>query len=229
MEAPCVAHCQRALTFRIHPLSVQVGQGSLVAQLLERLGRFLVDKTTATPPPGLLCFEGHGVAAVRGGAVGAQTAGPRVACEAQARGAIEEYGRQLGGGREEWKLRAEGLLAGRCVAVVPVQVPLRSQQATGVGGRGRGRGGRSGSYGSALWTDYGLRSVSTGCRRCRVGSERSGRASGGAGSGRAMRSSSQRAGWAGVGGKAAAVWCLSCACESLEEGKVPGASAWKER
>ena len=133
MEAPCVAHCQRALTFRIHPLSVQVGQGSLVAQLLERLGRLLVDKTTATPPPGLLCFEGHGVAAVRGGAVGAQTAGPRVACEAQARGAIEEYGRQLGGGREEWKLRAEGLLAGRCAAVVPVQVPLRCQQAKGVG------------------------------------------------------------------------------------------------
>lgn len=98
--APYVAPCQRALTLRIHPLGVQVGQGGLVAQLLEGLGRFLVDKTTATPPPGLFCFEGHGVAAVRGDAVGAQSAGPRVACEAQARGAIEEYGRQLGGGRE---------------------------------------------------------------------------------------------------------------------------------
>ena len=130
---------------------------------------------------------------------------------------------------------AEGRLAGRCAAVVPVQVPLRCQQAKGVG-VGVGVVGVAGVQGLTeahycVWTDYGLRSVSTGCRRCRVGSGRSGRASGGAGSGRAMRSSIQRAGWAGVGGKAAAVWCLSCACacESLEEGKVPGASAWKER
>ena len=99
--APCVAPCQRVLTLRIHPLGVQVGQGGLVAQLLEGLGRFLVDKTTATPPPGLLCLERHGVGG-RGGAIGAQSVGPRVASEAQARGAIEEYGRQLGGGREEW-------------------------------------------------------------------------------------------------------------------------------
>lgn len=78
-----------ALTLCIHPFGVQVGQGGLVAQLLEGLGWLLVDKTTATPPPGLLCVERHvGV----GRAVRAQSVGPRVAGETQAGGAIEEYG-----------------------------------------------------------------------------------------------------------------------------------------
>jgi hypothetical protein len=50
------------LTLCIHPFCVQVGQGRLVAELLQRLGRFLVDKTTATSPPSLLGFQRHGVA-----------------------------------------------------------------------------------------------------------------------------------------------------------------------
>jgi hypothetical protein len=75
------------LTLGIHPLRIQVGQGRLVAELLQRLGRLLVDKTTATAPPSLLGLQRHGV-----GGRGAQLAGPRVAGEAQAGGAVEEYG-----------------------------------------------------------------------------------------------------------------------------------------
>jgi hypothetical protein len=75
------------LTLCIHPFRVQVGQGRLVAELLQRLGRLLVDNTTATSPPRLLCFQRH-VAGWRG----AELAGPRIASEAQAGGAVEEYG-----------------------------------------------------------------------------------------------------------------------------------------
>ena len=124
-----------ALTLRIHPLGVEVGQGSLVAQLLQGLGWFFVDKTTATPPPGLLCVEGHVVAAVRGGAVRAQSVGPRVASEAQAGGAIEEYGRQFGGGRGWLGYGQRG-----CSRRVRAARNLCDRQ------QGSGRGGRSGSY-----------------------------------------------------------------------------------
>ena len=118
---------------------------------------------------------------------------------------------------------AEGRLAGRCAAVVPVQVPLRCQQATGVGVGGRGgRGGRSGSYGSALWTDYGLRSVSTGCRRCRVGrvwqsERRSGRRAAGR---RCARMSSGQGERASVEGREGSSGVVSLLCVR-EEGKVP--------
>jgi hypothetical protein len=85
-------------------------------------------------------------------------------------------------------------------------------------GRGRGgRGGRSGSYRSALWTDYGLRSVSTGCRRCRVGrvwqsERRSGQRAGDAlecPAGRAGEWECRRTGRQQRCGPG----CLSCACE----------------
>lgn len=74
-------------TFCVYPFRVQVGEGRLVAQLLERLGRLLVDKTTATAPSRLLCIERHGGTDRR-----VQLAGPRVASEAQAGGTVEEYG-----------------------------------------------------------------------------------------------------------------------------------------
>jgi hypothetical protein len=79
--------CSAVLTLCVDPFGVQVGQGRLVAELLQRLGRLLVDKTTATSPPGLLCIQGH--VGFRGGA---GSVGPRVASEAQAGGAVEEYG-----------------------------------------------------------------------------------------------------------------------------------------
>lgn len=75
------------LTLCIHPFGIQVGQGGLVAELLQRLGRLLVDKTTATSPAGLLCFQGHGAARR-----GAQRVGPRIASETEAGRAVEEYG-----------------------------------------------------------------------------------------------------------------------------------------
>lgn len=75
------------ITLRIHPVGVEIGQGGLVAELLERLRGLFVDKTTATSPPGLLCIERH-----VGSSGGAAWAGPRVAGETEARGAVEEYG-----------------------------------------------------------------------------------------------------------------------------------------
>lgn len=139
---------------------------------------------------------------------------------------------------------AEGRLAGRCAAVVPVQVPLRCQQAKGVGVGVVGVAGVQGLTEAhyCVWTDYGLRSVSTGCRRCRVGrvwqsERRSGRRAGDAlecPAGRAGRAG----GWVSTDGKAAAVWCLSCACERRAKCQclccacaVPGRSAelWYER
>jgi hypothetical protein len=75
------------LTLCVDPFGVQVGQGRLVAELLQRLGRLLVDKTTATSPASLLCVQGH--VAGRGGA---GSVGPRVASETQAGGTVEEYG-----------------------------------------------------------------------------------------------------------------------------------------
>ena len=62
---PCEFSClgnEGVLTLCIHPFGIQVGQGRLVAELLQRLGRLLVDKTTATSPPSLVCFQGHGAA-----------------------------------------------------------------------------------------------------------------------------------------------------------------------
>jgi hypothetical protein len=82
------------LTLCVDPFCVQVRQGGLVAELLQRLRGLLVDKTTATSPPGLLGLERHGRGAGWGGV---RRAGPRVASEVQAGGAVEEYGRQLGG------------------------------------------------------------------------------------------------------------------------------------
>lgn len=38
-------------TFCVDPLCVQVGQDSLIALLLETLGRLLVHQTAASPPP----------------------------------------------------------------------------------------------------------------------------------------------------------------------------------
>jgi hypothetical protein len=77
---PCVA----ALTLCIHPLGIQVGQSRLVAQLLQRLGGFGVDKTTATPSPSFLHIEWHFLTRRT------QLAGPRVASKAEAGGAINE-------------------------------------------------------------------------------------------------------------------------------------------
>ena len=86
--------CWGGLTLCIDPFYVEIGQCRLVAQLLERLGRLLVDKTTATAPPRVLCrVERHGGVGRRRG----RLAGPGVASETEAGGAVEEYGRQFGG------------------------------------------------------------------------------------------------------------------------------------
>jgi hypothetical protein len=113
---------------------------------------------------------------------------------------------------------AEGLLAGRCAAAVPVQVPLRCQQATGVGAVGvAGVQGLTEAH-------YGLTTAYVAFRRAAGGAGwgGSGRASGGAGSGQAMRSNVQRAGWASgsVDGREGSSGVVSLLCVR-EEGKVP--------
>lgn len=81
----------RGHTLCVDPFCVEVRYRGLVAELLQRLRGLFVDKTTATSPPGLFCFEGHLGACGRGQLV----RGPRIASKAQA--AVEDYGRQLGG------------------------------------------------------------------------------------------------------------------------------------
>lgn len=73
-------------TLRIHPLSIQIRQRSLVAQLLQTLRRLGVDEAAGAPPPGLLGVERHGRRR------DAQAVGARVASKAETRGAVEEYG-----------------------------------------------------------------------------------------------------------------------------------------
>jgi hypothetical protein len=110
---------------------------------------------------------------------------------------------------------AEGLLAGRCAAAVPVQVPLRCQQATGVGAVGvAGVQGLTEAH-------YGLTTAYVAFRRAAGGAGWGGteglaeRAAERAAGRRCARMSSGQGGRVGVStdGKAAAVWCLSCACE----------------
>lgn len=110
--------------------------------------------------------------------------GPRIASEAQARGTIEEYGRQFGGGgvRREHGGGGEGLLArgGRL-----------QQRCLCDGQQGGGRGGRA--FRVLLSTNYERRSVWAGGRRHRAdraqraAEEDNGRAGGVGGSRRGRR------------------------------------------
>lgn len=76
-------------TLCIDPLGIEVGQGRLVTQLLERLGRLLVDQTAAATATGLFGVEGHG-GGVGGG--GVELTGPRIGSQAEGRSAVEECG-----------------------------------------------------------------------------------------------------------------------------------------
>lgn len=54
-----ICGCGGGRTLCIDPFCVQVGKTRLIAQLLQRLGRLLVDNTTATAPPSLFCLQRH--------------------------------------------------------------------------------------------------------------------------------------------------------------------------
>ena len=79
------------LTFGIDPVGVQVGQGSLVADLLQRLLRLVVDlEDAARSPPAARVGVCHGPV----GTASARRMGGRVVGD----GALEEdWGRQFGG------------------------------------------------------------------------------------------------------------------------------------
>ena len=84
-------------TFGIGPVGIQIRQGCLVAYLLERLGRLMVDlEDTARSPPTAtrVVAIGH----VEVGASASASAAGRLVARVEGDGALEEnWGRQLGG------------------------------------------------------------------------------------------------------------------------------------
>ena len=110
VQAPTVAACQHAatlgrapvrrrgrknkerITFCVGPVGVEIGQGRLITDLLERLGGLVIhlEDAARSPPAGTIVAVGH----VEVDASSARRAGSRVVGD----GSLEEnWGRQLGG------------------------------------------------------------------------------------------------------------------------------------